>query len=77
MEYAFVTMEHKLFGRIDIKISRKLQVKYIINQLFSALSLNNAINCNYLKAVYSQKLLYHCDTLEDKNIYDGELLRII
>ena len=78
MEYAFVTVEHQILGKIDIKISRKLQVKYIISQLFEAvLSGGEKVGGSYLKAVYAEKLLYQSDTLEIGNIYDGELLRII
>lgn len=78
MEYAIVTFEFADFGRINIRVSRRLPVKIIINQLFIALERSqSAIQSYCLRAMTSQKFLFQTDTLQSANIYDGEVLRIV
>jgi uncharacterized ubiquitin-like protein YukD len=78
MDYVLVTVENRLIGKMDVRLNRKMSVKQIIYQLFSALSIDpEKIESCCMKAVRSRRLLFQTDTLESCGIYDGEILKII
>lgn len=78
MEYAIVTVKNKYIGQINIKFSRKMKMKHMICNLFNSLNVDlTVINGFYVKAEYKNCLLMQNDTLEDKEIYDGEVLKIL
>ena len=63
---------------MDIRVSRDLPVKQIIHNLFSAIGAStNGLQGCYAKAMKSKKLLFPSDNLRDKEIFDGEVLRIL
>jgi len=77
-KYAIITAKHHTFGAIDIRVSRDMPVKEIIRNLFDALSRDKTtLQGYYAKGEVTRTLLMPTDTLRDKNIYDGEILRIL
>ncbi|MCL1851540.1 MAG: hypothetical protein FWF88_00705 [Peptococcaceae bacterium] len=77
-KHAILTIRHDSFGEIDIRVSRDIPLKEIIFNLFDALSRDKKILKGYnAKAEVSQILLGPGDTLRDKGIYDGDILRIL
>jgi len=79
MEYAIVTFSHESFGSADIKISRKLSAKKCIINILDALKIDIAsldlVFC--LKAESSGVFLNQNETLEQYDIYDGEILEVL
>lgn len=77
-QYAFVTVEHSAIGRIDIKVSREIPMKLLIDRLFTAVGADQSkINGYYIKALNAKVLLSPSDSLIRRCIYDGEILRIL
>lgn len=78
-KYAILTAVHETFGQIDIRVSREITIKEIIHNLFEALDLDQQSikGAYHAKTGISQVLLNPTDTLEYRNICDGEILRIL
>lgn len=77
-KYTILTARHESFGEIDIRVSRDIPLKEMIRSLFNALSQDkDALQGYNAKAEISHILLGPNDTLRDKGIYDGEILRIL
>lgn len=73
-----VTVISKDLGQLDIKISRDIPIKKIIINLFEAISkpLPEEVSF-YIKAISSNKLIQPHETLEESEIYDGEILHLL
>ena len=77
-KYAILTAQHASFGVLDIRVSRDITLKEIISGLFDALACNKKmLKGYYAKADVAQVLLGPDDTLRNKGIYDGDILRIL
>lgn len=74
----FVSFLHDSFGSIDVKISREISIKKIIPNFFDAISQPIPADISfYIKAVSTSKLISPNNTLEEMNIYDGEILKLL
>jgi len=77
-QYALVTVDMGKNTLIDIKVDRKLTMKKMIIALYDAINKDiSHVNGFFVKAKNNGKLLSQNDTLNDFDIYDGEVLRIL
>ena len=61
----------------DIRVSREITVREIIHNFFDACGYDRkSISGYYAKAEIARVLLFPTDTLKDKHIYDGDILRV-
>jgi uncharacterized ubiquitin-like protein YukD len=77
-KYAIITASHNEIGEINIRVDRYVPMKELIFNLFEALNCDKQkLKGYYSIAEKSHELILPNESLADKAIYDGEVIRIL